>query len=122
MNAFEIATAVTERLPIRVFVFNDGRLGMVENGHEKVYGRRPQYPTTPLDVCEVARGLGAAVLRIEGRDQLAAAAGTLRDCAGPVVIDVRIDHEIVLSKQDRVSAMAPPPAPSPTTPHLRVIN
>lgn len=122
MNAFEIATAVAERLPIRVFVFNDGRLGMVENGHEKVYGRRPQYPTTPLDVCEVARGLGAAVLRIDGTDQLAAAAGTLRDCPGPVVIDVRIDHEIVLAKQDRVSAMAPPPAPSPPTPHLRVIN
>ncbi|MGH9889403.1 MAG: thiamine pyrophosphate-binding protein, partial [bacterium] len=30
MNAFEVATAVAERLPIRVFVFNDQRLGMVE--------------------------------------------------------------------------------------------
>ena len=62
------------------------------------------------------------MLRINGIDQLASAAGTLRDCAGPVVIDVRIDHEIVLAKQDLVSAMAPPPAPTPATPHLRVID
>src|SRR5262249_22780115 len=31
MNAFEVATAVAEQVPIRVFVFNDERLGMVEN-------------------------------------------------------------------------------------------
>ena len=66
MNAFEIATAVAEQLPIRVFVFNDERLGMVENGHQTVYGRHPEYPTKPLDVCAVARGLGATALRIDG--------------------------------------------------------
>lgn len=107
MNAFEIATAVAERLPIRVFVFNDERLGMVENGHQKVYGRRPAYPTTPLDICAVAVGLGALTLRVDGADQLEAARDMLRCAAGPVVIDVRIDHEILLSKQDRVAAMAP---------------
>src|SRR5690606_26830031 len=62
MNAFEIATAVQENLPIRVFVFNDERLGMVENGHQNVYGRRPRYSTGPLDVCSIARGLGAATM------------------------------------------------------------
>lgn len=107
MNAFEIATAVAERLPIRVFVFNDERLGMVENGHQKVYGRRPAYPTTPLDVCAVAVGLGALTLRIDGVDQLEAARDMLRCAPGPVVIDVRIDHEIRMSKQDRVAAMTP---------------
>ncbi len=55
MNAFEIATAVAERIPIRVFVFNDERLGMVEQGHKMVYGRRPSYPTNPLDVLGRAR-------------------------------------------------------------------
>ena len=114
MNAFEIATAVAERLPIRVFVFNDGRLGMVENGHEKVYGRRPRYPTGPLDVCEVARGLGAEVVTVTGAGELARAATTLREHAGPVVIDMRIDHHIVLPRQDRVAAMTPPlTAPAP---------
>jgi acetolactate synthase-1/2/3 large subunit len=106
MNAFEIATAVAERLPIRVFVFNDERLGMVENGHQAVYGRTPAYPTTPLDVCIVARGLGATVLRVDRPGQLTFARETLCSTPGPVVVDVRIDPEIRLPKRDRVSAMA----------------
>lgn len=107
MNAFEIATAVAERLPIRVFVFNDERLGMVENGHQAVYGRHPVYPTTPLDVCTVARGLGATVLRIERPGELVRARDTLCWAPGPVVVDVRIDPDIRLPKRDRVSAMTP---------------
>ncbi|MBS1122110.1 MAG: Acetolactate synthase large subunit protein [Deltaproteobacteria bacterium] len=107
MNAFEIATAVAERLPIRVFVFNDERLGMVENGHQTVYGRHPAYPTSPLDVCTVARGLGAITLKVESVGQLLAARAMLRDAPGPVVIDVRIDPDVVMPKLDRVAAMSP---------------
>ena len=107
MNAFEIATAVAERLPLRIFVFNDGRLGMVEAGHAKVYGRRPEYPTTPLDVCAVAKGLGATALRVDSVGQLANARELMRVAPGPVVVDVRIDHEIALTSRDRVSAMTP---------------
>ena len=105
MNAFEIATAVAEGLPIRVFVFNDQKLGMVEDGHNTVYGRKPSYPTNPLDVCLVARGLGAATLRVETVAQLAAAADLVATTPGPVVIDVAIDCEIHLPKIDRVAAM-----------------
>jgi len=107
MNAFEIATAVAEKLPIRVFVFNDERLGMVENGHQTVYGRHPEYPTTPLDVCMVARGLGATALRVERVEQLRAARGLLSDAPGPVVVEIRIDPDIAMPKRDRVSAMSP---------------
>ena len=107
MNAFELATAVAERLPIRVFVFNDERLGMVENGHAAVYGRRPAYPTTPLDVCAVARGLGATALRVSRVSQLRAARAVLNEAPGPVVVDIAIDPEIALPKRDRVSAMSP---------------
>ncbi len=120
MNAFEIATAVQEQLPIRVFVFNDGRLGMVENGHEKVYGRRPSYSTGALDICDIARGLGASVAKIDGIGQLARAQQALRNTAGPVVFDVRIDHEIQMAKKDRVAAFTTPQRES--KPALRVIN
>jgi acetolactate synthase I/II/III large subunit len=128
MNAFEIATAVQEQLPIRVFVFNDERLGMVENGHEKVYGRRPRYSTGPLDICSIARGLGAKTMRIDGKSQLDP---MLLASPGPVVIDVRIDPDIVMPKVDRVAVMATKPkvAPQPavavepnTWPRLRVVN
>jgi acetolactate synthase-1/2/3 large subunit len=127
MNAFEIATAVQERLPIRVFVFNDERLGMVENGHEKVYGRRPHYPTGALDICSIAHGLGAATMRVTGKNQLDP---RLFTTPGPVVIDVRIDPAITIPKVDRVAVMAtkpkvasPRPAPAADAwPRLRVVN
>jgi acetolactate synthase I/II/III large subunit len=107
MNAFEIATAVAERLPIRVFVFNDERLGMVEHGHQTVYGRRPSYSTAPLDVCAVARGLGATALRVTRHTHLRAARAVLSDAPGPVVVDVMIDPDLAMPKRDRVSAMSP---------------
>jgi len=105
MNAFELATAAAEGLPIRVFVFNDERLGMVERGHRTVYGRTPEFPTTPLDVCTIARGLGATVFCVKHPGQLRAARDTLRGAPGPIVVDVRIDPEIVLPRRERVSAM-----------------
>jgi acetolactate synthase-1/2/3 large subunit len=110
MNAFEVATAVAEQLPLRIFVFNDERLGMVEIGHQTVYGRKPDYPTTPLDVCQVARGLGAVTLRVTQPGQLGAAIELLHTHPGPVVVDVRIDPEVRLPKKDRVGAFAPKPA------------
>ena len=96
---------------MRVFVFNDGHLGMVEKGHAKVYGRRLDYPTGSLDVCAIAGGLGAATLKIDGRHQLGAARALLAREAGPVVFDVRIDHEVVFGGRDRVAAMNAPFAP-----------
>jgi acetolactate synthase-1/2/3 large subunit len=123
MNAFEIATAVSEGLPLRVFVFNDGHLGMVEKGHQNVYGRRPDYPTGPLDVCAIAAGLGATVLRVDGIEQLRTARELFATTRGPVVVDVRIDSEITLPARDRVAAMArtdmptaPPQAAQPARP------
>jgi acetolactate synthase-1/2/3 large subunit len=126
MNAFEIATAVQEQLPIRVFVFNDERLGMVENGHQNIYGRRPRYSTGPLDICSIARGLGAVTMRIDGKSQLDPMMFTT---PGPVVIDVKIDPDIIIPKIDRVSVMATRPKTAPTVPvesspwpRLRVVN
>jgi acetolactate synthase-1/2/3 large subunit len=112
MNAFEVATAVQEGMPLRIFVFNDERLGMVENGHQSVYGRKPDYPTGPLDVCMIARGLGAATFTCSQPGDLRAHADLLRRHRGPVVVDVRIDPQIRLAKKDRVGAFAPKPGKS----------
>jgi acetolactate synthase-1/2/3 large subunit len=106
MTAFEVATAVAERIPVRVFVFNDQRLGMVETGHQAVYGRRPSYPTNPMDVHVIAEGLGALALRVEKAGDILAARELLVSHPGPVVVDVRIDPEVRLPKKDRVAAFA----------------
>ncbi|HEY1557961.1 MAG TPA: thiamine pyrophosphate-binding protein [Kofleriaceae bacterium] len=133
MNAFEIATAVAERLPIRVFVFNDQRLGMVEIGHQNVYGRSPVFGTAPLDICSIARGLGAITARIDGPGQLAALEQIMYSAAGPVVIDVRIDPTIAMAKRDRIGNLTkkqvpaplhvvPQPAGSPPAQQLKLVN
>ncbi|HWU88586.1 MAG TPA: thiamine pyrophosphate-dependent enzyme, partial [Kofleriaceae bacterium] len=114
MNAFEIATAVSEKLPIRVFVFNDERLNMVEIGHESVYGRHPDYSTKPLDICSIAQGLGATTLRVSRAGQLRTARDTLLHTRGPVVVEMRIDPDIILPRVDRVLAMIPPVTFKPT--------
>ena len=112
MNAFEIATAASLALPLRIFVFNDGGLVMVENGHEAVYGRRPRYQTGPLDIGRIATGLGAASFVAAQPGDLAARVDLLRTHHGPVVADLCIDPAIRLPKKDRMGAFAPP---RPTT-------
>jgi acetolactate synthase-1/2/3 large subunit len=115
MNAFEIATARELGLPIRIFVFNDERLAMVENGHAAVYGRRPRYGSGLVDVCAIARGLGAAALRVDSLDRMRDAAALLVSARSPIVIDIGIDETIALPKRDRVAALssadASPPSP-----------
>ena len=129
MNAFEVATAVAEHLPIRVFVFNDQRLGMVENGHKNVYGRTPQFGTGHLDICSIARGLGAATLLVDNLESFAHAEQLMREITGPVVFDVRIDPEIVIKKRDRIGNIvknpqwsAGPKLEKTKVPHLQIVN
>lgn len=106
MNGFEVATAVAERLPLVIFVFNDRRLGMVEIGHQAVFGRKPDYPIT-MDVGALAAGLGAKFIRVTRRGELASYAEQLRDPDGPIIVDVHIDPEVKLPKRDRMAAMGP---------------
>ncbi|HXU72332.1 MAG TPA: thiamine pyrophosphate-binding protein [Polyangia bacterium] len=106
MNAFEIATAVNAKLPLVIFVINDGRLGMVEVGATNVYGRTAQYPTGPMDVPQLAAALGAQTV-------VADMFGNIRDADlmemrknGPVVVDVRIDPTIKIPKRERFVGFA----------------
>ena len=106
MNAFEIATAVNAKLPLVIFVINDGRLGMVEIGASTVYGRTAQFPTGPMDVPQLAAALGAQTV-------VADMFGAIRDAdlmalraRGPVVVDVRIDPTIRIPKRERFVGFA----------------
>ncbi|HWE31510.1 MAG TPA: thiamine pyrophosphate-binding protein [Polyangia bacterium] len=106
MNAFEIATAVNAKLPLIIFVINDGRLGMVEIGASTVYGRTAEFPTGPMDVAQLAAALGAQTV-------VADMFGAIRDAnllelrkRGPVVVDVRIDPTIKIPKRERFVGFA----------------
>jgi len=56
-------------------------------------------------VSALAQGLGATTLRINRIGQLRSVRDTILHAHGPVVIEVRVDPEIVLPKQDRVAAL-----------------
>jgi acetolactate synthase-1/2/3 large subunit len=106
MNAAEVATAVELGLRLRIFVFNDQRMGMVELGNEVVYGRSPSFPTAPMDVQKLARGFGAETLRVRRSGDLLRTAPFLRSCTGTVVVDVRIDPSVRLPKKGRFDVFA----------------
>jgi acetolactate synthase-1/2/3 large subunit len=116
MYAGELATLSAERLPVRVFVMNDERLGMVEIGHAAVYNRSVHYPTTPLDVARLAESLGVRSLVVTRPDQILNAR-ELIEHPGPIVIDVRIDRTVRMPRKDRLVA-ATPSQPQP----LKLVN
>lgn len=117
MNAFEVATAVQERVPIIVFVMNDARLGMVEIGHAAVYGRQPNYSTSPMNVADLARALGANAITVERPGDLSMAHLMRLRRLGPVVVDIRIDPSVRMPKKDRFAALA-----AKRPPLIRAVN
>jgi len=59
MSGFELATAVRERLPLPVFVFNDGRLGLIRLEQITSWGRTHDVDLQPLDLAAFAAAVGA---------------------------------------------------------------
>lgn len=106
MAGTEIITAAAEGLPIVYFVFNDERLGMVENGNLCVYGRTPSYTTGPLNVVRFGRSVGARSMAAWNAGDILNAQ-TLRSLEqGPVVVDVHIDSTVQMPKNRRFAALA----------------
>jgi thiamine pyrophosphate-dependent acetolactate synthase large subunit-like protein len=91
MNVSELATAVRERLPMLVVVFNDGAYGaeyqkLVNEG----FSAQHAYNIWP-DISSTAAGLGTRSLTIRKPEDFEAAAEAVTRLAGPLVLDVRLD-------------------------------
>src|SRR5581483_6160371 len=63
MAAADIADAVNQGLNIIYLVMNDGRYGMVENGHTTIFGRTPSFRIRG-SIPELMQGLGARVVTV----------------------------------------------------------
>lgn len=103
MVGSEIGTAVQEGLPLTIFVFNDGRLGMCEIGHDALYGRTPAWPIA-LDIPAFARSLGAESFAARTPEELSAGLEKRRPDR-TLVVDVRIDPTARMPKNARLDAM-----------------
>ena len=104
MNLNELATAVSQRIPLVVVLMNNGVLGMVRQWQTIFFNKH--YAQTTLerktDFTALAKAFGAEGLTADTPETFAAALKTAFSTDGPVVIDCRIDQD------ERVLPMIPP--------------
>jgi pyruvate dehydrogenase (quinone) len=91
----DLITAVTYELPVRLVVFNNGRLGMVKLEQEQA--GLPEFGThlSQVDIAAIARATGMHALRIEQGADLDEAVRTAFAHPGPVLLDVVTNPEEV---------------------------
>lgn len=105
MNLNEIATAVSNQLPLVIVVLNNASLGMVRQWQALFYAGR--YSNTTMDgrmtdFVKLAEAFGAKGYRIQNKEQLDPVLQAALQQEGPVVLDVWIDRD------EKVLPMIPP--------------
>ncbi|PJA77987.1 MAG: acetolactate synthase catalytic subunit, partial [Nitrospirae bacterium CG_4_9_14_3_um_filter_51_5] len=90
MNTQELATAVVEQLPVKVFIINNRFHGMVRQWQDLFYEGRyaSSYLGTVPDFVKLAEAYGAAGIRIETVGEMDSGIREALSTKGPVVIDV----------------------------------
>ena len=95
MNIQELATCVTESIPVKVFIMNNGYLGMVRQWQELFWDRR--YSAVEMgaspDWVKLAEAFGAKGVKIEDKSELLDGMKSVLAEDGPVVCDVRVTPE-----------------------------
>ena len=84
----DLITAVTEDLPVKLVVFDNGRLGMVKLEQEQA--GMPEFGTVLRnpDLAAVARAIGMRAWRVEDGDELESAVRAAFAAPGPALLDV----------------------------------
>ena len=96
MNTQELATCVDERIPVKVFIMNNGHLGMVRQWQELFWDRRysaVDIGGTSPDWVKLADAYGALGMRVTDKAELVESMRTALAADGPVVVDVRVTRE-----------------------------
>jgi acetolactate synthase-1/2/3 large subunit len=100
----ELATARMYRLPVKIFIFNNGYLGMVRQWQQMFYNRRYSYTTLEFnpDFCQVAKGYDIPAIRVTSSEEVVGAINQALKIDGPVLVDFHIERE------ENVMPMIPP--------------
>jgi len=98
MTMAELATAVQERVEIKIAVINNGFLGMVRQWQEFFYDKR--YHATPMispDFCKLAAAYDIPAVRVENRSEIESAVNRARQVrGGPTLIEFVVEqHDVV---------------------------
>ena len=95
MNTQELATCAEHRIPVKVFIANNGYLGMVRQWQELFWDNRyshvdmGQYP----DFVKLAEAYGATGMRFTDKGTLVDDMREALATEGPVLVDVRVTRE-----------------------------
>jgi acetolactate synthase-1/2/3 large subunit len=95
MNAQELATCAQNKIPIKVFIMNNGYLGMVRQWQELFWdGKYSQVDMGEFpDFVKLADAYGVTGLRLEDKATLVQDMKRAIAIDGPVLVDVRVTRE-----------------------------
>ena len=95
MTCQELATAVEHDVAVKVFIMNNGYLGMVRQWQELFWDRR--YSAVKMgsspDWVKLAEAFGARGMKIEDKTELVGGFKEALAMDGPVLVDVRVTAE-----------------------------
>jgi acetolactate synthase-1/2/3 large subunit len=95
MNAQELATCAQNKIPIKVFIMNNGYLGMVRQWQELFWDGKyshvdmGEFP----DFVKLAEAYGVAGMRLHDKTTLVEDMKRAIEVDGPVLVDVRVTRE-----------------------------
>jgi acetolactate synthase I/II/III large subunit len=94
MTGAELATAVRHRVPVRIFVSNNGSYGTIRMHQERDFpGRVAGTDLANPDFARLAEAYGARGLTIAAPDEAARVTDEALATDGPVVVDIRTEVE-----------------------------
>jgi acetolactate synthase-1/2/3 large subunit len=95
MNMQELATCSQEGIAIKVFIMNNGYLGMVRQWQELFWDKRYSHVDMGHwpDFVKLAEAYGATGLRFEDKNTLVSDMKEALAIEGPVLVDVRVTRE-----------------------------
>ena len=99
MNMQEMGTAVQYRLPVKQFILNNERLGMVRQWQELLHGERYSHSWSEAlpDFVKLAEAFGAKGILCTDPGDLDDAIMEMLDHDGPVIFDCLVEkHEKLL--------------------------
>ncbi|WP_372613393.1 acetolactate synthase 3 large subunit [Aquicoccus sp.] len=96
MNMQEMGTAVQFRLPVKQFILNNERLGMVRQWQELLHGERysQSWSEALPDFVKLAEAFGCKGIKVDNPDDLDEAIKEMLAYDGPVILDCLVEkHE-----------------------------
>jgi acetolactate synthase-1/2/3 large subunit len=95
MNIQELATCAEDKIPVKVFIMNNGYLGMVRQWQELFWDKRYSHVDMGSfpDFVKLADAYGATGLRLTDKTTLVDDMRAALAIDGPVLVDVRVTRE-----------------------------